>query len=290
MFFSSKKRDEKLLRELFDVITQKQLEYDNSKEKFDELELLFKKYYDLRHKLEKKTKESYLRFFDGPAIYTAKYEPHIIEFDQDTLNNLSIPRKMYTKRETFELLEWTVNNTRSNLEKSTRIKIENLNPRGLCGLSQISTLMPLEELGLKVTYNNVGQFGSNHRHSFGTVTIPIIQDDQSVKDVTYLLDATYAQFFTLDYNVPNCDEPEAGYYMIQSEDTKKFAEELLQSGYVECTEDNLLKYVYGFMADTNKQCEDINIIFNTNDKSSYTREDIIDFGLNLDIKQNKKKL
>ena len=44
MIFNTVKKSEKLLKELYDIITQKQLEYDGSIEKYKELELLFNKY------------------------------------------------------------------------------------------------------------------------------------------------------------------------------------------------------------------------------------------------------
>ena len=290
MIFNTVKKSEKLLKELYDIITQKQLEYDGSIEKYKELELLFNKYYDLRKKLESKTKQSYYRSFDGPAVYLLNYDPHIIEFDQNTLDNISKPKKAYTRSEAYDLLEWTISNTRRNMEMETRTSINNMKTTGLCGFSQFSTLYPLQQLGLKVTYNNVGQYGSDYRHAFGTVTIPIIQDDNKIKDTTYIIDATYSQFFQLDTNVDNCVEKMAGYYMIQNDLTKKFAERLLNDGYIECNETNLTKYAYGFLAASNKEIQDVNIIFKEESPSSYDKEEFDRLGYNLEINKNKKKL
>ena len=290
MIFNTVKKLEKLLNELYEVLVQKSFEYDGTKEKYDELEMLFNKYYDLRHRLEKKTGNSYFKNFDGVPIYVAKYEPHLIDISEKQIKEISKQKKAYTQEEAETLLNWTVNNTRKNIELECRSYIEKINTTGLCGFSQFSTLYPLQQLGLKVTYNNVGQFGIEYRHAFGTVTIPIIQQDSSIKDTTYLIDVTYSQFFTLDYNVKNWDEPRAGYYMIQNKDTKDFAEDLLDKGYVECTEENLNKYAYGFCLAEKKELPDTNIIFNEEDPTDYSKEEFDNRGYNLEIEHNKKKL
>lgn len=290
MIFNTVKKSEKLLNNLYEVLVQKTFEYDNTKEKYNELEMLFNKYYDLRHKLEKKSGKSYYRSFDGIPIYIAQYKPSINDIDEETLENISKPKKAYTQEEADSLLKWTVNNTRKNIELECRSTIDKLNTAGLCGFSQFSTLYPLQQLGLKVTYNNVGQLGIDYRHAFGTVTMPIIQEDKTIIDKTYLIDVTYSQFFTLDNNVKNCDEPMAGYFMIQDAETKDFAEQLLQDGYIECDENNLYKYVYGFGLATNKEIKDIDIIFKEEDPTSYTKDEFDRLGYNLEIEQNKKKL
>ena len=158
---------------------------------------------------------------------------------------------------------------------------------GVCGVGQYSSIRPLEKIGLKVTYNNVGQMVDCVRHAFGTVTFPTVEGDK-----TYLIDTTYAQFFKLERNVENFYDIDPGYYMIQSENTKEFAEQLLNQGYVEATKQNIMKYAYGFMAEYGRTNANIEAISESeSDDLDFTDEELYNDGFILDIgEQNKKKL
>lgn len=130
---------------------------------------------------------------------------------------------------------------------------------GECGYSQALTVFPLMELGVKVTVNNVSSlpdvlFG----HAFATCTFPI-KDEGAVFEKSFLLDATYRQFFLTircnegsfysgDERFKNKVGPDPGYYVCQSKDGILFAKELLKKGYVELTSENARMYGYGFSA------------------------------------------
>ena len=76
----------------------------------------------------------------------------------------------------------------------------------------------------------------------------------------------------------------------QNDLTKKFAERLLNDGYIECNETNLTKYAYGFLAASNKELQDVNIIFREDNPTDYDKDEFDRLGYNLEINKNKKKL
>lgn len=243
MILKTTKSLEAEYKKLFDKIVEDSFNYDDSLESYTLMEKEWNLFYKMKKALEKRNKNySYYIPYDGKPIYVCNYYPIKFKINEELLSTLTEKKDYYTQEEIDTLLRWTVNNTRDNLVKHSNKDIENLDVMGLCGIAQYSSIRPFEKIGLKVTYNNVGQMVKWCRHAFGTVTFPTIEGDK-----TYLIDTTYAQFFKLENNVKNFFDLRPGYYMIQSPITKAFAEELLNQGYVEATEENIMKYAYGFM-------------------------------------------
>lgn len=154
--------------------------------------------------------------------------------------------------EAFMILDWTVENTRRNFE-SMGIFVDNNSLNGFCEIGQAISLMPLEKLGLRVTKNTASDsFNYPYNHCFGTVTFPIIENGIK-KDVTFLLDTTYRQFFstvrcnegryyTKEENTNLVTAPDPGYFM---EDIS-FAKQLMSDGYVILNENTAKTYGEAF--------------------------------------------
>ena len=245
-----------------------------------------------------------------PNIYIIDQKPELFDIDEKELNNIDI-KKGLTQKQAIELLKWTVNNTRNNLN----LNEESLNGTGdiygnsslnsYCGLSQFSSLYPLEKLGLKVTVNNTIEICTN-RHAFGTVTIPI-KDNDRIINKSFLIDCTYRQFFTLPNNTighfQNNSSPQQGFFISLDTNETTFAKQLLKNGFCEATPENLERYLKPFFAtnipinkldklDESFSKLDIkNIIENHQEYYDFDEKEFIDWGLNLDfpnpLKQKK---
>jgi len=286
MILKTTKSLENDYKNLYEKIVEDSLKYDGSLESYSLMEQEWMLFYKIKKALDKRDKKSsHYISYDGKQIYICDYYPIKYKINEELLETLTEQKETYTQEEIDTLLRWTVNNTRDNLVVGTNSTIQNIDVTGTCGLAQYSSIRPLEKLGLKVTYNNIGQFGSLHRHAFGTVTFPV---ENGTK--TYLIDTTYAQFFKLERNVKNFYDLDAGYYMIQNENTKNFAETLLNQGYIEATQQNILKYAYGFIADKENKKTNIDAIQKSeSDEMDYTDEEFYQEGLNLDFGYNEKK-
>jgi len=167
-----------------------------------------------------------------------------------------------TEDEIKTLLDWTVENTRRNLEQYIGINIDDFSLFGLCGLGQSSTLIPLEKY-FKVTYNNTEDFPyvtEDIKHAFGTITFPL-KTKNGIEEKQYLIDTTFRQFFTKNM----CENPKyetnqnnnliyyahPGYFLcskrFKTKENLKFAKELLKKGYMELTDDKLKRYINSFI-------------------------------------------
>lgn len=154
--------------------------------------------------------------------------------------------------EAIVILDWTVENTRENIQK-LGIDIDNNSLNGYCEIAQKSSLLPLEELGLSVTKNQAKQsFNYPFNHCFGTVTFKILNNN-SVKDTTFLIDTTYRQFFstvrcnygryyTKEESTLLNTAPDPGYFIKDEE----FARNLLGNGYIVLNDDTAKKYGESF--------------------------------------------
>ena len=201
------------------------------------------------------------------------------------------------EEEAINLLNWTIENTKSNL--STILNqlgrdVESDSLSGFCEVAQALTLMPLENIGIKVTKNNATDcFEYPHNHAFGTATFNIIEDNNLVEK-TYLIDATYRQFFTTSrcntglYYKKNGSSPDPGYFA-----NEKFARNLLKNGYIELNEITAKLYGLPFYKSSlsiNSDAIDIDYYNNIiNGVSIYlaTPSDIEDF--NIDFPKNKSR-
>ena len=136
------------------------------------------------------------------------------------------------------------------------ISVEENSLNGFCEIGQVLTIMPFEEKKFKVTKNTANHsFGYPWNHAFGTVTCTVEKDNQQVEK-TYLIDITYLQFFTstrcnegrydaLEENTMMPTSPDPGYFLITKKE-KRFAQELIEKGYVELTEEHAKIYADGF--------------------------------------------
>lgn len=243
-----------------------------------------------------------------PQIYLVEQLPKRFEIDKDLLSEINVVEGL-TMEQAMELLKWSVNNTRNNLnleeEKRTGMLgnvYGNSSLGGTCGFSQFSTLYPLQQLGLEVTINNVGD-ACGVRHAYGTVVIPIRINDKIVKK-RFLLDCTYRQFFTVPFNVAArylSHSPSVGFFVSQDKEQVLFAKELLENGFVEASLENMEKYLKPFfsssisldnISEIDKKFNEINI-FEVLDKKQtefdYTEEEFVQWGFNLSFPEERKK-
>ena len=214
------------------------------------------------------------------------------------------------------ILKWSVLNARKEYSKNYNLLEGSL--RGFCGYGQALSLIPLQDLGLDITINNVGEaFSISKRHAFGTVIFPINTIDGNGKKVVinkqYLVDTTCRQFF----NVAECNlgayycgdsrfqgqiSPAPGYFMIQSDKGKSLATELLRDGYISLTEENAKIYGDSFVAstyglnkihllkgkfDTTKGRDYIVDILSKQEDFDYTLEEFNSLGVNLKFPSDK---
>ena len=159
------------------------------------------------------------------------------------------------------LLEWIVQNAREGLEKNYEESIKYMDLQGDCGLGQGITGFTLKGMGLNPNINNVNPtFGKKTgRHAFVTVDIPIKTEEGNIKNKLYLVDTTYRQFFLRDEGTISNGSyikdkkfggkvaPIAGYWVLKMENGKEFAQQLLEKGFIEFTEENAKIYGDGFV-------------------------------------------
>lgn len=287
--------------------------YFNGVDTKKELEDAYNKMLMYKYKLEILTQKSYYRSLkkvNDKIIFIDEINIKEHNVDNDLLEHL-YNKEFYTKTEADNLIRWTVNNTRQNLKILCNAdSLNNYDLNGTCGFSQFSSLYPLEKLGLKVTYNNIANLFNQKAgmHAFGIVEIPII--DNGVKIAKkYIIDCTYCQFFVLK----DCVEakylnshvnngicaPMAGYFMTNNEELKNFSKNMLEDGFCEMTDDNLMKYCYGLYMQEFNIIEVQNAIANfktldIRDKlesnsmnKDYNETELLELGCNLEIKPLK---
>lgn len=171
-------------------------------------------------------------------------------------NIKSSSNKCISREDATELLKWSVQNTRENLSK-LGINIETHSLDGYCELSQLLSIYPFEQLGLRVTKNTARYcFDYPYNHAFGTVKIPIIENGKQIEKY-FLIDITYRQFFIsekcskIHYYLNDMIAPSIGYF-VQDE---QFAKTLMRDGFIELTSATAKKYGEPFtkagLGDTN---------------------------------------
>lgn len=200
------------------------------------------------------------------------------------------------------ILDWVVENTRRNFELMG-IFIDNNSLNGFCEIGQALSLMPLENLGLKVTKNTArDSFDYPYNHCFGTVTFPILENGIK-EDVTFLLDTTYRQFFstvrcnegryyTKEENTTLDTAPDPGYFMKDI----SFAKELMANGYVLLNSNTARTYGEAFYLSSLKLGEErlaqnsnyLDDILNTS--TNYKVNDFELDGMNIDFPLSNKHI
>jgi hypothetical protein len=232
---------EELNHILDDIIGVYNSELDNDT-KHSKAADLWTKYYSLSKKLNIKLDQAYNLYlmFENES-YIINQNPIRRKVDND---NISIALKHFeevqngerlgiTQDDAINLLDWTVENTRCNLE-GLCIDLNKSSLNGFCDIAQASTLMPLEDKGFDVKkLSATDTFKYPFNHYFGTVNFPIEENGKLVNKV-YLIDVTFRQFFstvrcnygryfTEEENTGICTAPDPGFFI---EDVD-FAKELM---------------------------------------------------------------
>ena len=162
-----------------------------------------------------------------------------------------------TIEEIHILLNWTVENTRQNIEKYTGKNIKNDDLMGLCGFCRTSSLLPFKKI-FKETYNSTTDFpyvSEELRHAFGTIAFPL-KTENEIEEKKYLIDITYRQFFKkimceTKYKNDGTTEVDPGYFLCSKKrktiKSLEFSKQLLKKGYIELTNENLMLYINSFI-------------------------------------------
>ncbi len=152
-------------------------------------------------------------------------------------------------------LTWIINRTWQNLSY-LGIDLSKNSLNGFCEIAQVTSIYPLEKLGLTVTKNTAeDSFGYCFHHAFGTVEIPILENGR-VRNQSFLIDPTYKQFFTVvrcnlgrfyakEENTGKIVAPDPGYFM-KTEEEKEMSKQLIYNGYLPLTEKVAKIYGSGF--------------------------------------------
>lgn len=228
-------------------------------------EKLWTRYYEICNTKNIQSDEGYnLSLMLESESYIINQKPIRKEIDNDKLiksinhlkevnynNSLGLEDGI-TMEEAITILDWTVENTRENIQK-LGIDIDNNSLNGFCEIAQKSSILPLEELGLTVTKNQAkSSFDYPFNHCFGTVTFKILENNL-VKDIPFLIDVTYRQFFstvrcnygryyTKEENTLLDTAPDPGYFVKDVD----FARNLLGNGYIILNDDTAKKYGESF--------------------------------------------
>lgn len=234
--------------------------------KYDKVSRLWTDYYQLSNKLGIQLEKAYQTYlFCENECYKIYQEPVVKELDlslvEESANHLKkvIDNKVLgiddgiSCEEATLLLDWAVHNARMGFSMlGIDLKTNSLN--GFCELGQALSLMPFERLGVSVTKNRASDaFEYPFNHAFGTVCLPIKDEEGRVVDEYYLIDTTYRQFFssvrcnegryyTREENTGKVANPDPGYFVSDVE----FAKRLMADGYVVLSFDTAFKYGESF--------------------------------------------
>lgn len=239
-------------------------------------------------------------------VYLVEQNPARFEIDNQIIDSINLAEGL-TMEQAMELLKWTVNNTRENINISKKSKsqtdvYENDSLTGWCGFSQFSSLYPLQKLGFNITINNIRNVNGG-AHAYGTVVFPIKIGNQIVNK-RFLIDCTYRQFFTIPFNVASrylSAKPSIGFFIHENENLTLFAKKLLKSGFVEANQEELEKYLIPFAVsqvpfENIQQTEDkfrnldlLKLIEEIQEQFDYDEQEFIDKNFNLELSSAKKK-
>lgn len=222
-----------------------QLLYSNAENsiKSDKLSKLLKEYYRLSNKYNIKNE----RFENLISLFKDKI--FLLDVDRCEHKLYSIPDNLDFKggisnNDALNIIKTTIENTKNNLSiivKQMGKDIKHTSLKGFCEIAQMSTLLPLEQMGIKVTKNDArSELGFPYNHKFGTATFKI-KDESGVYDKTFLIDITYKQFFeTINCNTGmyyKDKTPDPGYFA-----NREFATILLENGFIELNEKTAVYY------------------------------------------------
>lgn len=260
-------RAEKLKCQLLEVINL------GSDDKHDKIANAFSKYKKYCYKYGIKDTFPVMDYLN--CSYVVESEPFLFDVDEEAVREVVARLKMAMEankeglvdgisiEDAYLLLDWSVQNARKQFIRDG-VDVVHDSLMGSCGYSQALTTMPLMNLGLKTTINNVsGLPVAGYRHAYSTVTIPI-KEDNGCYYQQFLIDATYRQFYqsvmcndgwfySTDERLKDNVGPSAGYYVPRDDFGLVFARKLLKRGFIELTENTAKYYAYGFA------CERLNL-------------------------------
>lgn len=145
------------------------------------------------------------------------------------------------------LVQWIAQKAKNSLFR----KGQDTSPqkiRGCCGFGQGVVGYVAENMGIKTAYHQIANLSefSKARHGFNILTIPVADEQTgAVSDKHYLLDTTFRQFFVSD----QCSFSNGaimkdwGATLVQTEEGRDLADELLTHGYAELTAERARLYV-----------------------------------------------
>jgi len=289
------------LNEILTTITIIAKKNINNNEKHKLLSSLWTKYYKLSNKLNIELEEAEnISYSLETTSFKVKQDSIKKDIDYILLNETIKKIKNncgITETEAINLLNWTVENTKQNLStvlSQLGKNVESDTLAGFCEIAQALTLIPLENIGIKVTKNNANTcFYYPYIHGFGTATFNIIENDNIVEK-TYLIDTTYRQFLTTSkcnegmYYKKDSIAPDPGYFV-----NEEFAKELLKHGYIKLNKQTATLYGLPFykagikLNETITNIDFYNNIINIHGNYNINPTDIE--GFNLQIK-NKSRI
>ena len=259
-----KKELEKILNQIENLYFD-----ENVSSKQKELSQLWTRYYQLSSSYQIELPKAYDLYLLGENLC------YVIDIENSYQTDLKIPLEIIKKLKlvieenqkqhqlvsgiTFEeantFLTWVIKHTWNYLSSfGIDIKTNSLN--GFCEIAQLASIYPLEQFGLSVTKNTAeASFGYIFHHVFGTVEIPISQENR-IQNQIFLIDPTYKQFFTVvrcnfgrfyakEENTGKIVAPDPGYFMKTREEIN-ICQELISKGYLPLTEEVAKIYGTGF--------------------------------------------
>ena len=248
------------LQKVLDEIEKTYYTMAISEEKHKKLERLWTSYYRILKSEKIESERGYQLYLLGENesfIIEARNKIPVVEEEKlrSVLEKLESDEIPLTEEEMEVLLNQAVSYARRKI-REFGISVEDSSLNGFCEIGQALTIMPFEEKNFKVTKNTASSsFGYPWNHAFGTVT-GRIQKENGCVETSYLVDVTYLQFFStvrcnkgrydaLEENTSLPTAPDPGYFLT-TEQEKRFAQELIEKGYIELTDENAKIYADGF--------------------------------------------
>ena len=246
----------------------------SNEQKYNEVSRLWTRYYKLSNRLGIQLDFAYqLYLMCESECYKIYQEPIIKNVDKELVieavhhlqnvidnNNRGILDGI-SREEATVLLNFVVNHVRTSFGL-LGIDIEKNSLNGFCELGQALSILPFENLGLKVTKNRAKDaFGFLFHHCFGTVWFPILENGEVLEE-GYLIDTTYRQFFSsvrcnegryyaLEKNTGLIANPDPGYFVTN----EQFAKDLMADGYVKFTKESACLYGEAFYLSSLEICK-----------------------------------
>lgn len=278
------------LKKLLNLILEVSNQNINNEEKHNLMANLWTKFYKLSNDLDIKLDEEYnVSLLVEQSSFILNQNLIKKDIDYNLLNESITKIENNTpilENEAINILNWTVLNAKENLKEILKCLGKDINDSlsGFCEITQAISLIPLENIGIKVTKNTAkDSFGYLYNHAFGTATFNIISNEKIIEK-TYLIDISYKQFFSTSkcnygyYYKKDAIAPDPGYFA-----DKEFARKLLANGYIELNSETAIKYGKPFCESCRikSNINFYNNIINKGGNYSAKETDLEDFNLEL---------